>query len=80
MVHWFHETPLGLLVGFGIIFAIAGLTAQQHPDRLLDATDVGQPRVRLFLSDPVLAQRVPGMLLLCIALTSARCGPVEPRN
>jgi hypothetical protein len=68
-VHWFNERHLGIPVGFGIIFAITGMTAVNNA---LIAYSMRRMSVsRIFGYSYLLIyslSAIPGLLLLCIAL------------
>ncbi|MGE2815826.1 hypothetical protein ACQI5H_11855 [Mycobacterium heidelbergense] len=75
-VHWFHERHLGIPIGFGIIFAVTGMTAVNNA---LIAYSMRRMSVsRAFGYSYLLIyslSAVPGMLLLCIALIVATLRP-----
>jgi hypothetical protein len=68
-VHWFHERQLGIPIGFGVIFAIAGMTAVNNA---LIAYSMRRMSVSPAFAYSYLViyslAAVPGMLLLNIAL------------
>src|ERR1700712_2201825 len=68
-VHWFNERHLGIPIGFGIIFAITGMTAVNNA---LIAYSMRRMSVsRIFGYSYLLIyslSAIPGLLLLCIAL------------
>ena len=68
-VHWFHERHLGIPVGFGIIFAIGGMTAINNA---LIAYSMRRMSVsRAFAYSYLIIyslSAIPGLYLLCIAL------------
>lgn len=68
-VHWFDERRLGIPIGFGIIFVIAGMTAINNA---LIAYSMRRMSVsRIFGYSYLIIyslSAIPGLLLLCIAL------------
>jgi len=74
---WFHADATGLPLGFGVIFAIAGMTAKTTPSSVLDATNVGHPRVsdtRICLST---RYAIPSLLLALYCVDRRDLRPVR---
>jgi hypothetical protein len=76
VVQWFDHRHDGLLVGFGIMFAITGMTA---PTNALIAYSMRRMSVSRAFGYSYLVlyslSAVPGMLLMCIALTVGAMRP-----
>jgi hypothetical protein len=76
VVHWFHHYHTGLLFGFGIVFVLGGFSAA--------STALITYSMRRMSVSPVFAwsyliiyslAAIPGMLLMCIALTVGAMRP-----
>ena len=76
VVQWFHDNHVGILAGFAIVFAITGMTTASN-------ALIAYSMHRMSVS-PVFAysyivlyslSAVPGMLLMCIALTVGALRP-----
>ena len=67
---WFQQNHHGLLIGFGIIFAVAGMTA---PQNALIAYSMRRMSVSRAFAYSYLVMyslsAIPGLLLLCVALS-----------
>jgi hypothetical protein len=73
---WFHHNHYGILVGFGIVFAVTGLTTPQNAliaysmRRMSVSPAYGYSYLVLYS-----LSAVPGMLLLCITMTVGAMRP-----
>jgi len=76
VVQWFHHNHYGLLIGFGIMFLITGMTA---PSNALIAYSMRRMSVSPAFAYSYLVlyslSAIPGMLLMCIALTVGAMRP-----
>jgi hypothetical protein len=76
VVQWFNHHHYGLLIGFGIIFLVTGMTA---PSNALIAYSMRRMSVSPAFAYSYLVlyslSAVPGMLLMCIALTVGAMRP-----
>jgi hypothetical protein len=76
VAQWFHDHHYGLLIGFGIIFVVTGLTAAANA---LIAYSMRRMSVSRAFAYSYLVlyslSAVPGMLLMCIALTVGAMRP-----
>jgi hypothetical protein len=76
ITQWFSDNRLGLLAGFGIMFVITGMTA---PANALIAYSMRRMSVSPVFGYSYLVMyalsAVPGMLLLCVALTVGAMRP-----
>jgi hypothetical protein len=76
VAQWFHHHHYGLLIGFGIMFLITGMTA---PTNALIAYSMRRMSVSPAFAYSYLVlyslAAVPGMLLMCIALTVGAMRP-----
>ena len=76
VVQWFNHHHYGLLVGFGIMFLITGMTA---PQNALIAYSMRRMSVSRAFGYSYLVlyslSAIPGMLLMCIALTVGAMRP-----
>jgi hypothetical protein len=76
VVQWFNHHHYGLLIGFGIIFLVTGMTA---PTNALIAYSMRRMSVSPAFAYSYLVlyslSAVPGMLLMCIALTVGAMRP-----
>ena len=76
VVAWFGAERDGLLVGFAIVFVITGMTSMCNALIAYSMRPhVDQPGLRLHLPGDLLAERGPGMLLMCLALTAGAMRP-----
>ncbi|ANR92252.1 MFS transporter [Mycobacterium avium] len=79
--HWFSERRVGIPFGFGVIFAITGMTAVNNA---LIAYSMRRMSVSLAFGYSYLViyslAAVPGMLLLCIALIVGTLRPERNRE
>ena len=75
-VQWFHDHHHGLLIGFAIMFVITGMTA---PINALIAYSMRRMSVSPVFGYTYLViyslSAIPGMLLLCLALTAGAMRP-----
>jgi hypothetical protein len=76
VVQWFNHHHYGLLIGFGIMFLVTGMTA---PTNALIAYSMRRMSVSTAFAYSYLVlyslSAVPGMLLMCIALTVGAMRP-----
>lgn len=76
ITQWFSDNRLGLLAGFGIMFVVTGMTA---PANALIAYSMRRMSVSSVFGYSYLVMyalsAVPGMLLLCVALTVGAMRP-----
>lgn len=76
VVQWFNQNNYGILIGFGIMFLITGMTA---PTNALIAYSMRRMSVSRAFGYSYLVlyslSAIPGMLLMCIALTVGALRP-----
>ena len=76
VVHWFDHNHHGLLIGFAIIFVIAGMTAIMNALIAYSMRRMSVSRAFAYSYLVIYSlSTLPGMLLLCIALTVGAMRP-----
>nr|WP_119185013.1 hypothetical protein [Mycobacterium decipiens] len=76
IVQWFHDNHFGILIGFAIMFVITGMTTMSNAliaysmRRMSVSRAFGYSYLVLYA-----LSAVPGMLLMCIALTAGALRP-----